>query len=177
MLKKLAAAMLLVGLVLPYSCEARPIATLWHWDSIGEPLLLGVPVLLALAYALHTLLPAIARFHERHAGTLHTALLVIFVGLAIGYAYSAITDDWDQRFIPVIGVALGAGLVYWVQRHGTKAQRLPLLMLASVGMPAVSYFFSEISRLKVGGWLFTMGYALALAVEVMTLRGRARAVS
>ena len=71
MLKKLAAVVLLVGLVLPYSCDTRPITG--SWEGAHRILMFGVPVLVTIAYALHQLWPALARFHERNGAALHGA--------------------------------------------------------------------------------------------------------
>ena len=79
LLKKLAAALLLVGLVLPYGCDARPIAVLWSsGDDLALLFTVGVPVLAAIAYGLHALLPALARFHERHGAGLHGIFRAVF---------------------------------------------------------------------------------------------------
>src|SRR5438034_5135359 len=75
LLKKLAAVLLLAGLGLPYGCDARPITVLWtSWSDPGTLFALGIPVLAALAYGLHSLLPPLARFHERHGAGLHGIL-------------------------------------------------------------------------------------------------------
>ena len=55
---------------------------------------------------------------------------------------------------------------------GTKTQRLPLLLLTIVGVPAVYYgtaFLTE-GGLQYGGWVFTVGYVAAVVVEVLGLR-------
>ena len=71
MLKKIGAALLAAGLVLPYGCDVRPITGVW--SDLPMVLLIGVPLLMAVAYILHTFIPPLARFHERigparHAG-------------------------------------------------------------------------------------------------------------
>ncbi|HEY6110647.1 MAG TPA: hypothetical protein VIV56_17215, partial [Gemmatimonadales bacterium] len=83
MLKRLGALMLLAGLCLPYGCDIRPITGVWH--EVPTIVLLGVPVLATVIYALHTLVPVLAAFHERHSRTLHAVFRVIYYALLGGY--------------------------------------------------------------------------------------------
>jgi hypothetical protein len=129
-------------------------------------------VLAALAYALHVLLPPLARFHERYGAALHGALRALYFILVGGYLVGAVKGGIDDRLFPLLAVALTGALLWWQQRRGTKAQRLPLLLLIVVGLPAINYFLGgfDTKDLKVGAWVFTAGYLLAVWLEVKDLR-------
>src|SRR2546427_13234437 len=97
LLKKLAAVLLLVGLALPYGCDARPITVLWSsWDDLALLFTVGVPVLAAIAYGLHALLPALARFHERHGAGLHGIFRAVFFLLAGAYLMRGLQGKDDR---------------------------------------------------------------------------------
>lgn len=76
MLKRLAAALLLVGLALPYGSGVRPLTG--AWDGVEPSLMIGIPLLITIAYALHTFLPPLARFHERNGPALHGVFRVVY---------------------------------------------------------------------------------------------------
>lgn len=174
MLKKLAAALLLLGLALPYAFGVRPITS--AWDGVEPALMVGIPVLIAMAYVLHTLLPPLARFHERNGPALHGLFRVVYFVLAGMYVHAGIGGESDGWVSWVAAVVVTGGLLYWSQGRGTKAQRLPLLLLVVVGLPAVSYYLSWLHTgdLQAGGWVFTAGWVLAVAGEVGGLRGAAK---
>jgi len=69
-------------------------------------------------------------------------------------------------------LVITGGLLYWGQGRGTKAERLPLLVLIAGGVPTVAYFIETLraGALAYGGWVFTAGYALAVVGEVPGLR-------
>jgi hypothetical protein len=171
MLKRLAAALLLVGLALPYAFGVRPLAG--AWDGIGSSLMVGIPMLIAVAYVLHTCLPPLARFHERNGPALHGLFRVVYFVLAGMYVRDGIDGRRDDWVFWVTALVVTGGLLYWSQGRGTKAQRLPLLLLVVVGLPAVSYCLSALDTgdLQAGGWVFTAGWVLAVAGEVAGLRG------
>lgn len=171
MLKKLAAALLLVGLVLPYGCGVRPLTGVW--DGLEPALLVGVPVIVAIAYVLHTFLPPLARFHERNGPALHGFFRVVYFVLAGMYLHDGIDGEGDGWVFWVAALVVTGGILYWSQRRGTKAQRLPLLLLMVVGLPAVYYGLSGLTTgdLQYGGWLATVGWLLAVGAEVDGLRG------
>ena len=174
LLKKFAAVLLLAGLGLPYGCDARPITVLWtSWSDPGTLFALGIPVLAALAYGLHSLLPPLARFHERHGAGLHGILRAMFFLLAGAYLTSGLEGKGDDFPFWLIALLFSGGLLYWQQQRGTKAQRLPLLLLTIVGVPAVYYGTALLGKggLQYGGWVFTVGYVAAVAAEVLGLRG------
>lgn len=172
MLKKVAALVLVVGLSLPHSCGVSPLRG--AWDGVLTTIMFGIPVLVTIAYALHQLLPALARFHERHGAALHglfravcLVLLGVYVGVALG-------DDAEQRDRIATGTAfvIAAALLVWQQGRGTKAQRLPLLLLTIVGVAAVFAFARYVGDgLQYGGWVFTAGWLLAVGAEANGLRG------
>lgn len=176
MLKKLGAAALLVGLVLPYGCGVRPITG--AWDGPSAILMIGIPVLVAIAYALHTFVPALARFHERNGPLFHGLFRVVYFLLAGMYLHDGIDgeDDANGWVSWVAALVVTGAILYWSQGRGTKALRLPLLLLMIVGLPAVYYFVSGLDGggLQYGGWVLTAGWLLALAGEVDGLRGAAR---
>jgi len=174
LLKKLAAVLLLAGLVLPYGCDARPITVLWtSWSDPATLFAVGVPVLAALAYVLHSLFPPLARFHERYGAGLHGIFRAVFFLLAGAYLMRGLEGKDDDFPFWLIALLFSGGLLYWQQQRGTKAQRLPLLLLTIVGVPAVYYgtAFLDKGGLQYGGWVFTVGYVAAVAAEVLGLRG------
>lgn len=168
MLKKLAALLLLVGLLLPYSCDARPIVALWKPASLNDVLTISIPVLGALVYILHTLVPAVARFHERYAAALLVILLVACVLVAGAFLYSALVSDRDEWIFLIAGVVVSGVLLAWGWRRAAGVGRLTLVVLALIGIAEVSFFTSGLDTgdLKIGGWLVTAGYVLAVALEI-----------
>jgi hypothetical protein len=174
MLKKLAAVILLVGLVLPHSCGVRPLVG--AWDGIGTAIMFGIPVLVTIAYALHQLAPAIARFHERRGAALHglfRAVCLVLLGVYLG---AALGDDAEPRSRIAVAVSfvVASALLIWQQGRGTKTQRLPLLLLTIVGVAALYAFVSWVGAgLQYGGWVFTAGWLLAVGAEADGLRGAA----
>jgi hypothetical protein len=76
----------------------------------------------------------------------------------------------------VIALGFTGGLLYWGQARGSKAERLPLLLLTAEGVPLIAYFIETLvaGALAYGGWVFTAGYLLAVAGEVQGLRATPR---
>src|SRR5437016_12628615 len=139
MLRKLGATLVAVGLFLPYSPDVRVIASVWH--NAAEVLFQGFPVLLAFVYVLHTLVPAFARFDQRHGQRLHGALRMGYFVLVGAYLATATAGraDW-----PALGPVLGAlvstsGLLYWGQVRGTNAEPSPLVVLTARRVPTGRY--------------------------------------
>ena len=173
MLKKIGAVLLALGLCLPYGCDVRPIIGVWA--EAWSVLYLGVPVLVAVAYVLHTLVPPLAGLLERNGPALHGVLRAVFFLLAGAYLAGVVTEKPDSlpdRASTLIALVFSGALLYWEQRRGTKAQRLPLLLLVIVGLPAVGYLagFLRSGGLQYGGWVVTVGYMLAVAGEMRGLR-------
>jgi len=148
MLRKIGAALVAVGLFLPYSPDVRVIASVWH--NAAEVLFQGFPVLLAFVYVLHTFAPPLARFHGRHGQALHGSLRMVYFVLVGAYLATATAGraDW-----PALGPVLAA-------------------LVVTGGMPTIAYFIETLraGALAYGGWVFTAGYVLALAGEVQGLR-------
>lgn len=170
MLKKLGAAVLLVGLCLPYSCDIIPITGVW--DDAASIVGLGLPVVIAVAYVAHTFLPPLARFHERHGALLHGVFRAVYFVLIGFYLGDALQDKSDRsdHWSTLITFAVTGALLYWQQGRGTKAQRLPLLLLIIFGIPAINYFVLTVwDGGQVGMWVLTAGYLLAVAAEVQAL--------
>lgn len=171
MLKRFGALILLVGLCLPYGCDVRPITGVWQ--DVPTIALLGVPVVAALIYVLHTLVPALAAFHERHARTLHSIFRVIYYALLGGYLAFAVTkrENWPGPIEVAVALIVTGVLAVWPQHRGTSAARLPLLLLTVVGVPEVAYLvgFLRQSAVQVGGWVFTAGWVLGVLAEVQVL--------
>ena len=135
----------------------------------------GIPILLAFAYAVTTLVRPLAR-HVAHEGrALHGVLratFFIFVGLSLGAALAdpghTSASAWAARLLAVV---LGVGLVYWTQGRGAKAQRIPLLLLAIFGLAAVAVLWNfPLPEWQAGAWIMLVGYVAALASEVAVLR-------
>jgi len=174
MLKKVAAGLLLVGLALPYSCGTRPIAG--AWDDLPTVMMLGIPVLLAVVYALVALLPAFARFQERHGRTLHALGRAVFLALWGAYLYAGLKGESDGPLVWLTPLVVTGALLVWQQQRGTKTERLQLLRLTIVGLPTVMYLVSGLvsGGLQIGAWIVTAGWVVGVAAEVETLSGAAR---
>jgi|SoiMetStandDraft_2_1073263.scaffolds.fasta_scaffold51110_2 predicted membrane channel-forming protein YqfA (hemolysin III family) len=170
MLKKLAAVLLGVGLCLPYSCDFRPITS--SWGSVQVILFIGLPVIAAVAYVLHNLLPPLAAFHERHGRTLYDLLRVLYLLLAGSYLTFALTRkaDWPGLLPVAAAIVVTGVLLAWQQRRGTKATRVPFLFLLFAGVPAIAYAVELRTDLRVGAWLSLSGWALGVLAESLILR-------
>jgi len=174
MLKKAVAAVLLLGLCLPYACDITPITG--AWDDLATAISLGIPIIVAVAYAAHTFLPPLARFHERHGAMLHGLFRMVYFMLAGWYLADALRDTTvgTDRYA-ILGALAGTGaLLYWQQQRGTKAARLPLLLLIISGIAVVTCFTSLLDDLQVGAWVTTAAYLVAVALEAQTLAGAER---
>jgi hypothetical protein len=171
-LKKVAAVLIAAGLVLPYGCEIRPITQLWSAEA-ASVFLFGLPVLGAAAYVLHVLLPPIARFHERYGASIHGILRAVIFILFGGYIHKLLVDppDGPRGWIAVVATAVVcAGLLLFNQGRGTKAQRLPLLLMVMTSFFQVIWFVTFVGDgLQYGGWIFSAGYAVAVWLEVKSL--------
>ena len=171
MLRRIGAALVAVGLFLPYSPDVRVIASVWH--NAAKVLFQGLPVLLAFVYVLHTFAPRLARFHERHGQGLHGALRMVYFVLAGAYLATATAgrSDWPALGPVLAALVVTGGLLYWGQGRGSKAERFPLLLLIAGGVPTVAYFIETLraGALAYGGWVFTAGYVLAVVGEVQRL--------
>lgn len=170
MLRKLAAAVMLVGLSLPYACDVRPVVGVW--DDVPSALLFGVPLLAVVLYALLTLAPPVARALQSKGPAWHGVLRAVFFVLAGGYLLRAVRQDASSEDrLGVAAALLVAGvMLVWHQGRGTKADRLPLLLLAIVTIPVVDLLVWSQLDLQVGGWLVSAGWALAVVEEVRLLR-------
>lgn len=171
MVKKLAALLLLVGLCLPYGCDARPITSVWH--ELPAILFLGIPVIATVVYGLHTLVPSLAAFHERHSAALHGMLRLVYFGLVGGYLAFAVTkrDGWPDPIDTAVALVVTGILSVWQERRGTKAARVPLLLLTAIGVPEVAFLmvFARAGGVQVGGWAVTAGWLLGVLGEMQTL--------
>jgi len=172
MLKRIGAALVALGLFLPYSPDVRVIASVWH--NAAEVLFQGFPVLLAFVYVLHTFAPPLARFHQRHGQGLHGALRMVYFVLAGAYLATATAGraDWPALGPVLAALVVTGGLLYWGQGRGSKAERFPLLLLIAGGVPTIAYFIETLraGALAYGGWVFTAGYVLAVVGEVQASR-------
>ena len=171
MLKRLAALLLLVGLCLPYGCDIRPITGVWH--DLPSILFLGISVIATVIYGLHSLVPPLAAFHERNGAVLHAIFRVVYFGLVGGYLAFAVKhrDDVPGLIETAIALVVTGILIVWQERRGTKAARLPLLLLTVVGVPEVAYLaaLAPGGDLRVGAWVLTAGWVLGVFAEVQTL--------
>src|SRR5947207_13860173 len=144
MLKRIGAALVALGLFLPYSPDVRVIASVWH--NAAEVLFQGFPVLLAFVYVLHTLVPAFARFDQRHGQRLHGALRMVYFVLVGAYLATAAAGraDWPALGPVLAALAITGGPVYWGQGRGTKAERWPLLLLVAGRVPPGAFFIETL---------------------------------
>ena len=170
MLKKIAAGLLLVGLALPYSCGARPVAV--AWDDLPTVMLIGIPVIAAVAYAAVALVPALARFQERHGRTIHAAGRALFLALWGAYLYAGLKGESDGPLQWIAPLVVTGALLYWQQQRGTKAERLQLLRLTVAGLPVVTYLVSGLisGGLQISAWVLTAGWVLGVVGEIQTLQ-------
>ena len=172
MLKKFAALILAVGLCLPYGCDVRPITGVWH--NVPAILFLGIPVLATVVYVLHTLVLPLAAFHERHGQRLHAILRIAYFGLAGGYLAFAVTkrEGWPGLIAAAAALVVTGGSLTWQQGRGTKATRVPLLLLLCAGVPEIAFLveFLKVGGLQIGGWVYTAGWLLALFAETQVLK-------
>ena len=173
MLRKLAALALLVGLCLPYAHGVRPIMA--AWKGLPTILLVGFPLIAALVYGAHTLLPPFARFHERHARAIHAILRLVYFGLVGGYLALAVTRraGWPDPIDVAVALVVTGILEVWHQRRGTMAARLPLLSLTVVGVPAVAVLVATLraGAVDYGGWVVTASWVLGVVAEAQVLGG------
>jgi uncharacterized protein (DUF983 family) len=170
MLLKLAAAVVLTGLCLPYAGDVRPVAGIW--GSPASAALLGVPMLAAVLYVFRELVPPVARAFDGHGPAAHGVLRVTFIVLAATVLLKAIQADAtpSQRLGIAVALLLAGGVLAWQQGRGTTAQRVPLLLLAIVGIPVVGLAVVRQFELQPGGWILTGGWALAVLEEMRLLR-------
>lgn len=167
MVRKLAAILLLVGVFTPYSCDVRPITTLWgEWMGI---LAAGIPVLCILIYAVQALIEQVAAFMRSRRRLFQPLLLTALLLVAVVWIVGQIMED--NQYAPVIAVLaaslLWSGLLLRLAlRPGKGAEPLPILLIAIAGIPVINYFYWEYDRLKYGAWILTAGYALAVIEEL-----------
>lgn len=176
MLKKLAALVLLAGLFLPYGCGVRPMTGVW--SGAGSVVFVGIPVLLGVVYILHALLPPVADLIEHRGQVVHGVLRLCYFLLAGAYLAMAITkaDGWPGPIDVAVMLVVTGTLFYWEQGRGTKAGRVPLLLLMCFGVPEVAYVtgFLREGGLQIGGFVVTGGWLAALLAETWVLAGAPR---
>lgn len=170
MLRKLAAAVILIGLTQPYACDVRPVTGVW--EDVPSALLFGVPLLAAFVYGLLTLVGPVGRALQASGPAWHGVLRAVFFLLAGGYLVHAVRPEASgEDRLGVAAALLVAGVILvWHQGRGTKADRLPLLLLTILGIPIVDLLVWSQLDLQAGGWLVSAGWALAVVEEVRLLR-------
>lgn len=173
MLQRLGAALLLIGLVLPFAFGARPVVAGWvDWESaVG----IGLPVVLAVVYAAVRLVPPLLGALEARGAAVHGAMRFILFMLMGFWVNELIEDDETRgRLGTAFSLVVVASVVWWQQRRGTKAQRVPLLVLCCVAIPAVAYYTALFPNVHIGASVVVGGLALAAAGEAAMLRGAPR---
>jgi len=176
MLRKLAAAVVLAGLCLPYACDSRAITSVW--GSVPEAAMFGVPLLAAVAYALLEFLPPAAAGVERRGAVAFATLRAVYVVLAGAYLIGALRQSAaaTDRLGAAVALLVTGALVVWQQGKGTKAQRVPLYLLVILGLAVVDLLVWTRLELQIGGWMVTGGWALATIEETRLLRAMPAAV-
>src|SRR5438093_6323684 len=133
MLKRLGAVLLAVGFLLPCCPDIRVLLSVWH--NAAEVLFQGVPLLIGVGSVLHPFAPPLARFHQRHGPALHGVLRMVYFVLVGAYVATAAASraDWPAVAPVLVALVITGALLYWGQGRGTKADRLPLLLLICGG--------------------------------------------
>jgi hypothetical protein len=159
-----------VGLCLPYACDVRPVTDVWR-GSPASVLPLAVPLVAAVLWGLLELAPPVAAGLERRGAAWHGALRAVYLLLAGAYLVRALGPQASgpERLGVAAALLVTGGLLVWQQGRGTKAQRVPLLLLAIAGIPVVVYPVATEFALQVGGWLVTAGWALGVMEEARLL--------
>src|SRR2546430_16835691 len=117
--------MLAVGLFLPYG-PARIITIVWQ--GVSTILFSGVPVLITIAYVLHSFVPPLAQFHRRYGQGLHGLFRVVFFVPAGGYlAMSPAREHagWPAPLPAIVPPGAMGAVRYWGPGRGTQGQRAP----------------------------------------------------
>src|SRR3989449_8933637 len=166
MLKKIGAVLLAVGLFLPYTPGNRIVSGLLQ--DAPTILFQGVPVLITIAYGPHSFSPPLAQFHQPQGQGLHGLFRVVFfvlAGACLAMSLAQAHAGWPTHLHVIVALVVTGGLLYWSQGRGTKAERLPLLLLICAGVPTIAYFLDAVhaGELMYGGWVFTAGYFGAAA--------------
>lgn len=169
MLRKLAAAVVVLGLCLPYACDVRPIVGVW--DDVPTAMMLGVPLIAAFVYALQEFLPAVAAAIERRGPATLAVLRVVYLLLAAAYLVSAVQQSasTEDRLSVAAAILVTGVILVWQRGRGTTAQRVPLHLLAILGLAVVDVLVGVQFDVQLGGWLVTGGWALALLLEMRLL--------
>src|SRR2546428_10999055 len=173
MLKKIGAVLIAARLFNPYRPSNRIVTGLLQ--EVPTILFQCVPVLITIAYVLHSFAPPLAQLPQRCGQGLHGLFRVVFFVLAGAYLAMSLAKEhtgWPTHLHVIVALVVTGGLLYWGQGRGTKAERLPLLLLICAGVPTIAYFLDALhaGELMYGGWVFTVGYVVAAAGEGPGLR-------
>src|SRR3989442_5786864 len=148
MLKRLGAVLLAVGFLLPYSPDVRVIVSVWH--NAAEVLFQGVPLLIGVAYVLHTFVPPLARFHQRRGPALHGVFRMVYFVLVGAYVATAAAGraDWPAAGPVLRAPGCTGARLYWGQGGGAEGGRVAVVLLICGGGAAIADF---IQRRRGGG--------------------------
>jgi hypothetical protein len=101
-------------------------------------------------------------------------LRIVYFGLAGGYLAFAVTrrEGWPGLIAAAAALVVTGGALTWQQGRGTKATRVPLLLLLCAGVPEIAFLvdFLREGGLQTGGWVYTAGWLLALFGETQVLK-------
>jgi len=174
MLRKLAAVVVLVGLCLPYACDSRAITSVW--GTVPDAVMFGIPVLAAVCYGVLRLVPAVTMGVGRVGPPLFALLRVLYILLAGAYLLSAVRQaaSATERVGVALALLVTGVVLVWQGGKGTTAQRVPLLLLAILGLAVVDLLVLTQLELQAGGWLVTAGWILAVLEEGRLLRAMPR---
>ncbi|MDP3939319.1 MAG: hypothetical protein Q8R92_14440, partial [Deltaproteobacteria bacterium] len=90
-LRRLASVLLLIGLVTPYSCDVRPVSTLWgEWAGV---LAAGIPVVCLLIYAVQALVGPVAAFMRARRRVFQPIFLTVMLVVTVVWIISQVLED------------------------------------------------------------------------------------
>ncbi len=164
MLRKIAGALLLIGLCLPYSCDVRPITGVW--GNPGSIVAAGIPLVALILWCLDALIGLARRMRPESVRAARRALVIVFIAVTGALLYMVLDSRPMQAAIGLGSVAIAAAFLNLLARRGDRSGRIAPWLLAIAGVSEAAFLSSELPRnLQPGGWILAAGFALAIAAE------------